>query len=233
MILNRTYWIKNTVLDMQIHVKVSLFLYHREYFESIIILTQFLFKFSVCKYLSVELQERFKKLGDTSEVIETGYQIDGPKKRVEYTKSELYYIEALEGVCDKLLEYNIHKERKDSNRFAKGRSMTFNTLHKLADKGVKVELGIPRELWDTPSAEITALKQQCEDYVEKYDHIIEQWYWGNRTQELQQYLCRERVLNDDQKSCLDDPPAPVTPVEDSSESSVESPTHSYPTGDEL
>lgn len=161
-----------------------------------------------CKYLAVELEDRFDKLGQTSQVIETGYQIDGPKKRVKYTKSELYYIESLEGVCDKLLEYNIHKERKDSTRFAKGISSTFKTLHQLVDKGVKVDLGIPYELWDTPSAEITALKQQCEDYLEKYDNIIEQWYWGDRGKKLQQYLCRERLLQPDQRSCLDDPPAP-------------------------
>lgn len=156
------------------------------------------------------MQNRFEKLGQTSQVIETGYQIDGPKKRVKYTKSELYFIESLEGVCDKLLEYNIHKERKDSTRFAKGMSSTFKTLHQLVDKGVKVDLGIPLELWDSPSAEITTLKQQCEDYLEKYDSVIEQWYWGNRDQPLQNYLCRERVLQKDQQSCFDDPLPPET-----------------------
>lgn len=163
---------------------------------------------SVCKYLAIELEDRFDKLGKTSQVIETGYQIDGPKKRIKYTRSELYFIESLEGVCDRLLEYNIHKERKDSTRFAKGMSSTFKTLHQLVDRGVKVDLGIPMELWDSPSAEITALKQQCEDYLEKYDDVIEQWYWGNRDQQLQQYLCRQRALKKDQQSCLDDPLPP-------------------------
>lgn len=153
----------------------------------------------------MELESRFEKLGQTSQVIETGYQIDGPKKRVKYTRSELYFIESLEGVCDKLLEYNIHKERKDSTRFAKGMSQTFKTLHQLVDRGVKVDLGIPEELWDSPSAEITALKQQCEDYLEKYHDIIEQWYWGDRIKKLSEYLCRERVLEKEQQSCLDEP----------------------------
>lgn len=86
----------------------------------------------VCKFLSIELESRFQQLGQTSQVIETGYSLDAaPKKRIQYTKSELYLIEALEGVCDKLLEYNIHKERKDSTRFAKGMSTTFKTLHEL------------------------------------------------------------------------------------------------------
>lgn len=86
----------------------------------------------VCKFLSIELESRFVQLGQTSEVIETGYSLDAaPRKRIKYTKSELYLIESLEGACDKILEYNIHKERKDSNRFAKGMSNTFKTLHEL------------------------------------------------------------------------------------------------------
>lgn len=154
------------------------------------------------------MQDRFEKLGQTSAVIEVGYGLDGPKKRTNYTRSEVYYIEALENVCDKLLEYNIHKERKDSTRFAKGMSSTFKTLHKLVDKGVKVDLGIPEELWDSPSAEITALKQQCEQLLEKHEDLIEQWYWGTRDQHLQQYLCRDRILQKEQRACLDDPAPP-------------------------
>lgn len=173
-----------------------------------------LFYYPACKFLAIELQHRFEKLGQTSAVIETGYQLDGKKKRVQYTKSELYYIESLEGVCDALLEYNIHKERKDSNRFSRGKSMTFQTLDKLVDRGVKVDLGIPHELWDSPSAEITALKQQCEGNLEQYENIIEQWYWGDRKQPLDQYLCRERVLPKEQLACLDDPPLPPEPEEE-------------------
>lgn len=69
-------------------------------------------------------------------------------------------VESLDGVCDRILQYNIHKERTDSTRFAKGMSQTFQALHGLVDKGVKVELGIPYELWDRPSAEITNMKTQ-------------------------------------------------------------------------
>lgn len=157
-------------------------------------------------------------MGQTSQVIETGYRLDGEKKRVQYTRSELYYIESLEGICDELLQYKIHKERKDSNRFAKDKSMTFRTLDKLVNRGVKVDLGIPHELWDSPSAEITALKQQCEDNVEKYEDIIEQWYWGDRKQPLHQYLCRDRVLKKEQSACLDDPPPPPPEAEPENES---------------
>ena len=81
-------------------------------------------------------------------------------------KSELRLIETLDGICDRVLQYNIHKvsvtescstiytrsrqlskrqgnavkfqERKDSTRFAKGQSETFSTLEGLVAKGVKV-----------------------------------------------------------------------------------------------
>lgn len=171
-------------------------------------LTSFIPPSKVCKYLAIELEDRFEKLGQTSQVIETGYQIDEPKKRVKYTRSELYFIEVLEQVCDGLLKYNIHKERNDSTRFDKSMSQTFQTLHNLVDKGVKVDLGIPEELWDSPSAEITALKNQCENQLEQHHDIIEQWYWGARDQRLRDYLCRDRVLSKGQRACLYDPTPP-------------------------
>lgn len=44
------------------------------------------------------------------------------------------------------------------------------------NKGVKVELGIPYELWDKPSVEITTLKTQCEDLLESHEDDIDEWY---------------------------------------------------------
>ncbi len=82
-----------------------------------------------------------------------------------YLNSELRLVESLDGICDALLKYNVHKERKDSTRFAKGMSTTFQTLHGLVDKGVKVDLGIPYELWDKPSAEVTHMKTQVNTFI--------------------------------------------------------------------
>jgi len=45
------------------------------------------------------------------------------------------------------------------------------------DKGVKVDLGIPYELWDKPSVEITTLKTQCEGLLEYHETDIEDWYY--------------------------------------------------------
>ncbi|KAL7033327.1 hypothetical protein ACKWTF_007548 [Chironomus riparius] len=109
----------------------------------------------------------------------------------------------MENVCERILEYNIHKERKDSTRFAKGMSETFQTLHGLVNKGVKVELGIPFELWDKPSAEVTQLKTQCEMLVERHENDIEDWYFKFQSEgPLIDYLCRDRVLAKKDAECL-------------------------------
>ena len=54
----------------------------------------------------------------------------------------------------------ILKERTDHTRFARGTSQTFQALEGLVDKGVKVDIGIPKELWHKPSAEVSHLKTQ-------------------------------------------------------------------------
>lgn len=39
-------------------------------------------------------------------------------------------------------------------------SVTFDTLKGLKNRGVKVELGFPYEMWDSPDAEVTRLKSR-------------------------------------------------------------------------
>ncbi|GAB0098969.1 protein canopy 4 [Sergentomyia squamirostris] len=158
-----------------------------------------------CKILATELQARLGETGKSHEVIETGYSVDDvkPKKRTSYKRSELRLLESLENVCERILSYNIHKEREDSTRFAKGMSQTFKTLHGLVDKGVNVDLGIPLELWDKPSAEITNLKTQCETLLEEYEGVIEKWYFKHQdVVPLMQYLCEERALMGQNHKCL-------------------------------
>lgn len=159
----------------------------------------------VCKILATELQGRLAETGKIHDVIEIGYSLDDvqPKKKTKYEKSELRLIESLEGVCDKILEYNIHKERQDSTRFAKGMSQTFKTLHGLVDKGVKVDLGIPLELWDKPSAEITHMKSQCESLLEENEGAVEDWYWNHQGDiNLKIHLCTKHALRGADDSCL-------------------------------
>uniref|UniRef100_A0A1I8ND36 DUF3456 domain-containing protein n=1 Tax=Musca domestica TaxID=7370 RepID=A0A1I8ND36_MUSDO len=166
---------------------------------------RFASKCETCKILATELQERLSETGKSHDVIETGYSVDDvkPKKRTEYRRSELRLLESLENVCDRILEYNLHKERSDSTRFAKGMSETFKTLHGLVDKGVKVDLGIPLELWDKPPVEVTHMKSQCEDMLETYEDAIYEWYFHEQDQKgLIDHLCAEQVLHENDKKCL-------------------------------
>ena len=117
--------------------------------------------------LADELEEQLIKTGKSSDVLEIGFNIDDDKKikKIPYRKSEIRLMEVMDSACDNILQYNLHKERKDSTRFAKGMSQTFQTLHGLVDKGVKVELGIPYDLWDRPGAEVEHLKKQVRNCV--------------------------------------------------------------------
>lgn len=41
-----------------------------------------------------------------------------------------------------------------------GTSQTMSTLRNLVHKGVKVDLGVPYELWDEPTVEVADMKRQ-------------------------------------------------------------------------
>ncbi|XP_030631878.1 protein canopy homolog 3 [Chanos chanos] len=158
----------------------------------------------VCKFVSIEMKSAFEETGKTKEVIETNYRFldDKGAPPIKYVKSDIRFIEVLENVCQRLMEYNLHKERSGSNRFAKGMSETFSTLHNLVHKGVKVVMDIPYELWNETSAEVADLKKQCDVMVEQYEEVIEDWYKGDQQEDLTTYLCEKHVLKGQDTACL-------------------------------
>merc|ERR1719410_204504 len=157
----------------------------------------------VCKIVTSEFLSLLDESKGKHEVLETGYSVEKKKKKTKYAKSELRLIETRDSVCEKLLEYNIHKERKDVTRFARGTSETFQALDNLVAKGVKVDIGIPNELWHKPSAEIIDLKTKCEDLLERHEEDIEDWYFKQQeSTSLENYLCTERALNGKDQACL-------------------------------
>ncbi|KFO36169.1 protein canopy homolog 3 isoform X1 [Fukomys damarensis] len=160
-------------------------------------------KCEVCKYVAVELKSAFEETGKTKEVIGTGYGVlDRKVAGVRYTKSDLRLIEVTETICKRLLDYSLHKERAGSNRFAKGMSETFETLHGLVHKGVKVVMDIPYELWNETSAEVADLKKQCDVLVEEFEEVIEDWYRNHQEEDLTEFLCTNHVLKGKDTSCL-------------------------------
>ncbi|KRY23701.1 Endoplasmic reticulum-Golgi intermediate compartment protein 3 [Trichinella patagoniensis] len=162
-----------------------------------------------CKYLALELEARFSETGQSPENTFNGR--GGTKK---YRDSELRFIETMENLCDRLLDYNLHKEHKNSLRFARGQSETMKTLHGLVNRGVQVELGLPYELWDSPSVEVTRMKQDCETMLENNEEAIERWYYAKQKEPLRHYLCENRVLNSDERECLYENQADSTPHTD-------------------
>ncbi|XP_029448638.1 protein canopy homolog 3 [Rhinatrema bivittatum] len=160
-------------------------------------------KCEVCKYVALELKSAFEETGKTKEVIGTGYGfLDGRRSGIKYIKSDIRLIEVMENICKRLLEYNLHKERTGSNRFAKGMSETFETLHNLVHKGVNVVMDIPYELWNETSAEVADLKKQCDVLVEEYEDIIEDWYKNHQEEDLTRFLCAKHVLKEEETGCL-------------------------------
>lgn len=161
-------------------------------------------KCEVCKLLSLELQEKLSRTGRSREVLELGQVLDtGKRKRhVPYSVSETRLEEALENLCEQTLDYSVHAERKGSLRYAKGQSQTMATLKGLVQKGVKVDLGIPLELWDEPSVEVTFLKKQCEKMLEEFEEVVEDWYFHHQEQPLQHFLCEGHVLSASETACL-------------------------------
>ncbi|XP_036623498.1 protein canopy homolog 4 [Trichosurus vulpecula] len=161
-------------------------------------------KCEVCKILSLELQGELNRSSRSRELLELGQVLDtGKRKRqVPYSTSEIRLEEALENLCEQILDYSVHAEHKGSLRYAKGQSETMATLKGLVQKGVKVDLGIPLELWDEPSVEVAFLKKQCELMLESFEDVIEDWYFRHQEVPLQKFLCEGHVLGKEEMDCL-------------------------------
>lgn len=54
-----------------------------------------------------------------------------------------------------------------------GASQTMTTLKNLVHKGVKVDLGMPYELWDEPSVEVSDMKKQVSVRVRVHVRLLQ------------------------------------------------------------
>ncbi|XP_068444168.1 protein canopy 4 [Clinocottus analis] len=161
-------------------------------------------KCEVCKFLTVELQDALEKSSRSKEVLEVGEVLGTGKRRrkIQYNTSETRLTEAVDDICERILQYNVHAERPGSLRYAKGTSQTMATLKNLVHKGVKVDLGLPFELWDEPSVEVSDMKKQCETMLEQYEDVVEDWYFHHQDQRLENFLCQNHVLKALEQECM-------------------------------
>uniref|UniRef100_A0A8C1WT68 Canopy FGF signaling regulator 4 n=1 Tax=Cyprinus carpio TaxID=7962 RepID=A0A8C1WT68_CYPCA len=153
--------------------------------------------FIFCKLLMVELQDVLEKTGRPKEVLELG-QISLKVRKKSKSTEETRLTEAMDNICEIILQYKIHAERPGSLYccFCQGTSQNMNTQKNLMDKGAKVELGIPYELWDEPSVEVADLKRQCESMLEENEEVLENWYFHHQDESLDRFFCATHVLRD-------------------------------------
>ncbi|KXJ07759.1 protein canopy 4 [Exaiptasia diaphana] len=161
-------------------------------------------KCHVCKHMTRELVEELVRSGKSKDVLYMGQVFQKQPKKIPYQQSELRLTEALENACSNVLEYKVHKDKPLPFRYEKVESTTFKTLKGLKNKGVKVDLGFPDELWDTPDAEVTRLKSKCEQMVEQYEDDISHWYWNMPDSNLTQWLCVNKILKSGENNCLNE-----------------------------
>ncbi|KAF8385728.1 hypothetical protein PRIPAC_74870 [Pristionchus pacificus] len=109
--------------------------------------------------------------------------------RMRGERSESQLIEWMEETCERLLQYHVHREREGIDRFQPHKSGTINTIETLKQRGVQVDLGFPDEFLTEPEAEIAHLKMMCDDLISRKETELEEWYYGDRSEQLRT-ICR-------------------------------------------
>ncbi|KJH44168.1 hypothetical protein DICVIV_09801 [Dictyocaulus viviparus] len=118
------------------------------------------------------------------------------------TRSETSFIELMEKFCISMLNYKVHKNRSGLSRFSAKETETMEALKSLRSSGVKVDLGMPYEMWNAPAAEATVLKQDCELILALNEDLLEDWFLSGSKDPLEVLLCKERFLRSGEDNCL-------------------------------
>ncbi|VDL98561.1 unnamed protein product [Schistocephalus solidus] len=137
----------------------------------------------VCKIFANEFMDRFKETSSFGLI-----NIDYGLRLTEILQEP--------SLCDRMLQYRVHKERTDSTRFEKRVPQTFEVLKE--DRGVDVKTDVPYQLWDSPSAEITLLQKSCLIILEEYEEVIEDWFYHHQLEEpFDIFLCSKHISSCD------------------------------------
>jgi hypothetical protein len=98
-----------------------------------------------------------------------------------------------------MLNFKVHKDKEGLARFSRELSSSMKAIKELQGRGVQVrfviyfkpskkcfqvELGIPIELWDSPSVETSLLKQHCDWLNEEFEDVILDWFHSERSKSL-------------------------------------------------
>ncbi|CAB4025462.1 Hypothetical predicted protein [Paramuricea clavata] len=121
----------------------------------------------------------------------------------------------MENVCDQMKSYVSRARRKFP--YIKGVKSHFREgLDNLVENSA-VKLNIetpPDDLMDDSTKEIIRLKFKCVYMLEEYEEDITEWYFQYREQNLLDWLCKLRVLNNEDQGCLGESDDLVAPEDD-------------------
>ncbi|EDV19418.1 uncharacterized protein TRIADDRAFT_33595 [Trichoplax adhaerens] len=160
-------------------------------------LNRIICNYLVCKYLAKEIEVETKKTSISKDVLHTGgFDTEFRNRKIPYETSEVRFIEILDNACENILKYRVHADKKE--RYLKGTSTTMNTLFGLKKRGVKVELGVPDEMWDDIPAEVSKMKRKCDAFREEFEDELMEWFLHYQKEDLMEWLCRMRALRPDQ-----------------------------------
>ncbi|KAG5446015.1 Protein canopy 4 [Clonorchis sinensis] len=163
-------------------------------------------KCEVCRILVYEVLQRLRETTSSQSLLVSSTPTGS--KSIKYDKSELRFYNVFQEppICNRMLQYKLHKERTGCGRFHKDTPETLRSLRELVQRGVDVKLDVPLEMWDQPSVEITSLFKQCANMLSNHEEAIEEWFFSLQGErDLLQYLCGEKILKDHEKDCLSEP----------------------------
>ncbi|PIC21605.1 hypothetical protein B9Z55_026379 [Caenorhabditis nigoni] len=160
-------------------------------------------KCEICALVSIEFEQQSAKVHNSYE--NTFFVSQIVLMSILFQRLTSEFADLTEKICEGFNEFKIHKEKSGLERFSRAPSKTMETLKEMRNKGVKVELGMPYEMWDQPPAEIIALRQGCESILEDYEDLIEEWFLQKlHLKHLLNQLCSQNYIKRGDRSCYAD-----------------------------
>jgi len=161
-------------------------------------------KCQVCRLLVTEFLEQMKKT-DHREDIPRGYileDLENHDKNIHYQKSELRLMDVLDDLCERMKLYRARAGPEFP--YIKGAKSQLREVMDDLNKRSKVKLNyeLPDDVVEDYTYEMGRLKFKCIHLLENYEDDITQWYFGDQKESLMDWLCVERVLNENEQDCL-------------------------------
>ncbi|KAM7448545.1 Protein canopy 3 [Porites harrisoni] len=161
-------------------------------------------KCQVCRLMVTEFRERMKKT-DHREDIPRGYileDLEDHEKNIHYEKSELRLMDVLDDLCDRMKLYSARAGPEFP--YIKGAKSQLREVMDDLTKRSKVKLNyeLPDDVIEDYTYEIGRLKFKCVHMLEIHEEDITQWYFGDQKENLLDWLCVERVLDENEQDCL-------------------------------